>query len=162
MFSGVYFSTRMTKDNTANSEKKRVLSPAARLAAAGIFLAITAVFGLLWASGQGHIDLSRWLGICGFKQRFGLPCPGCGWTHAAQRFVQGHPAEAFEAQPAAMFFCSIAAIAAIFALHVSVFGIDFRLSRRLFGSTGAGILIIAAILIILAGWVVTLARTLLE
>jgi hypothetical protein len=152
----------MTEGNNTNSEKKPRLSPGARLAAAGVFLGITACFGLLWASGKGYVDVSRWVGVCGFKQRFGLPCPGCGWTHAAQQFVQGHPVEAFRIQPAAMFFCSVAAITAVFALHCAVFAIDFRFLHRLFRSTGVVILIIAAILVVLGGWVVTLTRTVLE
>lgn len=142
--------------------KKRVLSPGLRLAAAGLFLVISAGFGLLWASGQGYIELSRWLGVCGFKQRFGLPCPGCGWTHAAQRFVQGHPVEAFVIQPAATLFCVFAVTAAILALHYAIFGIHFNFLHSLFQSTGVGILLIVAILVIFGGWIVTLLRTILE
>ncbi len=66
-------------------------------------------------------------------------------------------------QPAAAFFCIVAVIAALFALHRAVFGINFGFLKNLFGSTaGISLLLISAIIVILAGWVVTLIRAILE
>jgi len=150
------------KTNMQFTENNRRLSGRMRLLAAGIFVAAAVVFGLLWAAAEGYVDLSRWVGICGFKQRYGLPCPGCGWTHAAQAFAQGHPIEAFKIQPAACIFCLTAAITAFFALLYALFGIKFLPLERLFSSTTIRNLIIAGILVIMTGWIVTLIRTVLE
>lgn len=127
-----------------------------------IFFIIAAGFGVLWASKKGHINLSYLLGPCGFKQRYHLPCPGCGWTHAAEMFVTGYFWQAFLIQPAAGLFCTVSAIAAIFALHCAVFGIDFGLLQRIFCSKSVSILLITACIVIAAGWIVNLIRTVLE
>lgn len=151
----------MSQDS--KSGKRQKLSPGARFFAAGVFCVLSTGIGILWAASKDHIDLKFWFGICGFKQRFGLPCPGCGWTHAAQAFFTGHIPEAFIIQPAAGFFCVVVVFIAFFALHCAIFGIDFGFLRSLFGSTaGISILLISTIVVILAGWVVTLTRSILE
>ncbi|RKY06994.1 MAG: hypothetical protein DRP56_06485 [Planctomycetota bacterium] len=151
----------MTEYQTTNS-KNRKLSLLARFAAGGAFFAIIAVFYLLRVSSKGAINMSYWFGVCGFKQRFGLPCPGCGWTHAAEMFAAGHFLQALRIQPAAAFFCIVLSLASIFALHCAVFGIDSRLLQRIFSSKGMSILLVAACVVILAGWMVNLIRTILE
>ena len=145
-----------------NSVKKQKLSRGARLVAAVVFCAITVGAIMLWASEKGYINLGPLVGACGFKQRFGLPCPGCGWTHAGQAFFTGHVLEAFRIQPAAGFFCIVAVLTALFALHCAVFGIDFGFLQYLSKSAGLSILLLSAIVVILAGWAVTLIRTILE
>jgi hypothetical protein len=152
----------MTKDQSTNVEKHQKLSPTTRVAAAGIFLVIIGGGYLLRASSRKNVDLSYWFGVCGFKQRFGLPCPGCGWTHAAEMFVTGHFLQALTIQPAAAFFCVVLSLAAIFALHSAVFGINSWFLKRIFSSKGGGFLLIAACVVILAGWLVNLIRTILE
>ena len=133
-----------------------------RIAAAGVCLALAGGGLVLWLSARGHINLTFWLGECGFKQRHGLPCPTCGWTHAAQRFVTGHFVEAFGVQPAATFFCGVGVLAGIYALLIAVFGIDFGFPRRLVAAVGVKTLIISAAVIVLAGWAVTLLQTILQ
>ncbi len=108
-----YLNGGMTKNQYVNWRNKQKFSVPARFAAGGIFLAIVAGFGVLWASARGDLDLTRWMGVCGFKQRFNLPCPGCGWTHAAQMFVTGHPVQAFVTQPAAGVFCVVFLLTAV-------------------------------------------------
>jgi len=143
--------------------KKEKLSPRARVTAGIVFCAAMAGMAVLWASGKGYIHLGPLLGVCGFKQRFGLPCPGCGWTHAGQAFFTGHIWEALLIQPAAWVFCVVLVFVALFTLHCAVFGIDFGFLRRLFKSTsGISILFISAVVVILAGWAVTLIRSILE
>lgn len=133
-----------------------------RMAGAVVFICILIGFAVLWSSAQGHLNLRYWLGECGFKQRYGLPCPGCGWTHAGQQFVTGHFIEAFREQPAAAFFCVIAVITAVFALLYSVFGIMFSPLQRINYSKSVSITLISACCIILLGWIVTLVRAILE
>ena len=152
----------MTENQQVNYRNQQKLSPSGRWMAGGIFAVITAGFGLLWASANGHINLTYWFGICGFKQRFGLPCPGCGWTHAAQLFVTGHPLKAFILQPAAGFFCVVFLLTAIFALHCAFFGINSLFLQRIFCQKSVCFLLVAACFIIVAGWMVNLIRTILE
>jgi hypothetical protein len=152
----------MSKDQHVNQQNHEKLSVSGRLVAAGIFALITAGFGLIWASANGSVNLSYWLGVCGFKQRFGLPCPGCGWTHAAEMFVTGHPLQALVIQPAAGFFCVVFLLSAIFALHCAVFGINSSILQRIFCTKNVCFLLIGACFIIVAGWLVNLIRTILE
>jgi len=157
-----YFNGDMTENQHVNIRNQQKLSVSARLAAAGIFIAIMVGFGVLWASAHGTLNLTHWMGVCGFKQRFGLPCPGCGWTHAAEMFVTGHPLQAFVIQPAAGVFCVVFLLSAVFALHGAVFGINLPLLQRIFCSKGVCLLLVAACFVIGVGWMVNLIRTILE
>ena len=142
--------------------KRQKLSRSGRIVAGVIFLVLAAGGVILWAAARGYINLGPWVGGCGFKQRFGLPCPGCGWTHAGQAFFTGHLIEAFRIQPAAGFFCIVGVLTALFALHCALFGIDFGFLQYLSKSTGISVLLISAIVVIMAGWAVTLIRSILE
>ena len=141
----------MNVDNSKISWKGRLLSLI-------IFVMIAGCFIVLWASGRGLIDLSPYIGICGFKQRFQLPCPGCGWTHAAEAFVGGRITEAFYTQPAAAVFCCIALCMCFFSLHIGLFGIDSMFLKRLLNGRLVGFVVLFSAIIILCGWAVTLAR----
>mgnify|MGYP000684082961 CR=1 FL=1 len=152
----------MGEDQYSNSRNQQKLSPGARWIAAGIFILIAGGFAVIWASQRGYINMTYWLGTCGFKQRTGLPCPGCGWTHAAELFVTGHLLQALWLQPAAGLFCIVSSLIAIFALHCAVIGIDFGLLERLCSAKSVRIVLITACIVIIAGWLVTLTRTILE
>jgi len=152
----------MTDEQYAKQQNRQKLSARVRIVYALISLAIAGAFALLWAAESGYIELRMVLGVCGFKQRFGLPCPGCGWTHAAQAFVTRRFVEAFLTQPAAAFFCVLAAVTAFFSLLFAVFGVDFGLPKRIFTQAGTGLLLIAAAVIVVVGWIFTLARTIFE
>jgi hypothetical protein len=152
----------MTENQHVNWRNRQKLPISGRLAAGGVFLAIMAGFGVLWVSAHGDLNLTYWFGVCGFKQRFGLPCPGCGWTHAAEMFVTGHPLQAFVIQPAAGVFCIVFLLVAVFALHCAVFGINSLLLQRIFCSKGVCLLLVAACFVIVVGWMVNLIRTMLE
>ena len=131
-----------------------------RLTAAFICLAVAALFAVLWLAADGKINLSRWLNPCGFRQRYGLPCPTCGMTSSALAFVQGKIFESFYVQPAGALFCCLLVIAAFFAFLTAVFGIYFRFLERFFAEIKVRHIILAVIVIIAAGWAVTLARAL--
>jgi len=133
-----------------------------RLTALLVFLSLVGGGIILWLSAKGSVDLGFWMGVCGFKQRYGLPCPGCGWTHAAQMFLTGHPIRAFVIQPAAAFFCVAAAAAGIYALLIAVFGVEFAPLRHLFRAVGIKVVVLSAVIVILAGWGVTLSREILH
>lgn len=153
----------MTECNPPTTEKPiHKISLGGRLAALGVAGIIVSGFAFLWAVEHRWIRLDLLMGVCGFKQRTGLPCPGCGWTHAVQAFVTGRIKEAFCLQPAAAVFCLAAVAAAVFSLQIAVFGVDSPPLRWARSPGGIKILTIAAVIIILGGWMVTLAQAIME
>jgi len=122
-----------------------------------VLVALFALFGLM---ATGIIDPERLLDPCGFKQRYGLPCPTCGMTHSLLAFARGRVLDSFYIQPAAGLFCCIMIIAAFLALLTAVFGIYFTFLDSLFSQVKLRYVILALIVVIVAGWAVTLARAL--
>jgi hypothetical protein len=155
----------MWKGQQAN--KRKIFCRASsrqRILAAVFFLAVVGSFGLLWLAQWRGIDIGWWLGPCGFKQRYGLPCPTCGWTTAMLTFARIEILEAFYIQPAAAFLCSIIVVAAFVALLTAIFGVYICALRRVFYEIKVRYIILALIIIIIiaAGWAVTLSRALAE
>jgi len=131
-----------------------------RMAAAIVCLAVVGFFGLFALAGHYNINMGRLLGYCGFKQRYGLPCPTCGMTTAVLAFAQGKIFEAFYIQPACALLCCVLVVTASLAFVTAVFGVYFRFLERFFGEVKVRYIILALIVIIAAGWAVTLARAL--
>jgi hypothetical protein len=131
-----------------------------RTAAVIVCLAIVAFFGVFALAGHYNLDMGRWLGYCGFKQRYGLPCPTCGMTTTVLTFARGRIFDAFYIQPAGALFCCVLVAAAFLAFVTAVFGVCFRFIRRFFSEIKVRYIIIALTVIIAAGWAVTLARAL--
>ncbi|UCF43343.1 MAG: DUF2752 domain-containing protein [Planctomycetota bacterium] len=129
-----------------------------RLTAGVIFLVVGASFGLFWVS--GHYKTTLWPFPCGFKQKYGLPCPGCGITTSAVTFAQGRILEAFYIQPAGALLCCLLALSAFLAFLVAVFGVYFGFLNRFFFKVKLTYVILALIVVIAGGWAVTLARAL--
>ena len=137
-------------------------TPRKRLVAALIFTAITALFIALWQDSANNIDIGKSLGPCGFKQVYDLPCPGCGMTTAAIAFASGRIFKAFTIQPAGAILCSILIITAFFTFLIAVFGVYFCFLERFLAKIKIRYLILGLVIIILAGWAVTLAQTMAE
>jgi hypothetical protein len=131
-----------------------------RLIAAIVFFAIAGSFAALWL--VAHYNITLYPFPCGFKQRYGLPCPTCGFTHAAIYFAQGQIIRSFYTQPAAALFCILAVATAFFAFLVTASGIYSPLLERRITSVKLRYIIAALVLVLAAGWAVTLARTLAE
>ncbi len=131
-------------------------SPRQRVTAAVVFLAAAAFFGLFWLS--AHYRIALWPPGCGFKQKYDLPCPTCGMTKSTTAFAQGKIFEAFYIQPAAALLCSVLAVSAFLAFLMAVFGVYFGFIKRFFTEVKIRYIILALIIIIAAGWAVTLAR----
>jgi hypothetical protein len=131
-----------------------------RLVAAIVCLGIILFFASFALAGHYKIEMGRLLGYCGFKQRTGLPCPTCGMTTATLAFAQGRIFDAFYIQPACGLLCCIMVLAAIMAFIIAVFGVYFRFIERFFREVKLRYIILALIIIIVAGWAVTLARAL--
>jgi hypothetical protein len=127
-----------------------------RLVAGVVFLLLAAFFGVLALA--GHYKIGLWPFPCGFKQRYNLPCPGCGITTSVVAFAQGKIFEAFYIQPAAALLCCILVVAAFLAFLIAVFGVYFSFINRFFAEVKVRYIVLALIVIIAAGWAVTLAR----
>jgi hypothetical protein len=126
-----------------------------------VFLAgIGSAGALHWAAINDKIDPTRWFSPCGFKQRYGLPCPSCGMTTAIIAFAKGKVLSAFYIQPAAAVVCSVVILALMFALVMAVSGTDFGLISYLGEHLKAKHVILALIVIVCGAWAVTLARAL--
>lgn len=130
-----------------------------RVIAASLFLVLVAFFGVLWLAANEKIDM-WWFDPCGFKQRYGLPCPTCGMTTSVLAFVRGRIFQAFYIQPAAALFCCVLVAAAFLAFLTAVFGLYFGCLRRFLREVRTRDVILWLIIIVAAGWVVTLAREL--
>jgi len=133
-----------------------------RLLAGVVFLAIVALFGLFRLAADDKIDIGMWLGLCGFKQKYDLPCPTCGMTTSAIAFAKGKIFEAFYIQPAGALFCWVLICIAFLAFFASGFGVYLRFLKRVFRAVNIKYIILVVIIIIAIGWAVTLARALGE
>jgi hypothetical protein len=131
-----------------------------RLRAGIVFLVVAVIFGLLALAAAGKININRWLTPCGLKQRYNLPCPTCGMTTSALAFVQGKIIEAFYIQPASAILCCVMVVAAVLAFFVAVFGVYFHFLERFFAEVKIRHIILILLIIMAAGWAVTLAQTL--
>jgi hypothetical protein len=129
-----------------------------RITAAIVCLAVVGFFGLFALAGHYNINMGRLLGYCGFQQKYGLPCPTCGMTSATLAFAQGKIFEAFFIQPACALLCCVLVVIAFLAFVIAVFGVYFRFLERFFAEVKVRYIILALIVIIAAGWAVTLAR----
>ena len=128
---------------------------------AGLVLSVVVIsFGLLWLAASGKINIGILIDPCGFKQKYGLSCPTCGMTTSALAFVQGKILESFYIQPAAALLCCILVIVAFLAFLIAVFGVYFGFLNRFFTEVKTKHIILALLVIIAAGWAVTLARAL--
>jgi len=128
-----------------------------RIVCISIFAAIVGFFVFLWISTRGGVDLERLFGICGFKQRHGLPCPGCGITTSSLHFVSGHFIKAFYIQPAGAIMCILLGIIGLLCLSRAIFatrlipaGVSISHAIKYF--------LLSAAIIFACGWAVTLAR----
>ncbi|MHC4265928.1 MAG: DUF2752 domain-containing protein [Planctomycetota bacterium] len=112
----------------------------------------------MWLISKGIINAGLLFGPCGFKQRYELPCPSCGMTTSSVAFIQGHIGQAFYIQPAGAFLCCLLVISAFLAFLIAVFGVYFRFLKVFFEQVKLKYVIIAFLIIIAAGWMVTLSR----
>lgn len=81
-------------------------------------------------------------------------------THAVLAFAQGRVLTAFYLQPAAGLLCSLLAATAFFAFLIAVFGVYFTFLDRLFAEIRVVHVVVGLLVILAAGWAVTLARAL--
>ena len=133
-------------------------SPRQRLAAAWVFLGIAGLFVSLYLAQRLGFDFGTLFGPCGFKQRYGLPCPTCGMTTAVLAFARGQIARAFCVQPAAGLLCSTLAIVAVASLALATVGRYPRSLEQVVSRVRITHVLIGVGLVVAAGWAVTFIR----
>ena len=79
-------------------------------------------------------------------------------TTSVLAFARGEVTTAFRTQPASAFVCTLLVVLAFLASLVAVFGIYFVAFDRIIREMKVGYLILAMLVILLAGWAVTLAQ----
>lgn len=131
-----------------------------RIVAAAVLVGIAGLFGFLRLAGAGRIDTTVLFGLCGFRQRYNLPCPTCGMTTAAAAFAGGRILRAFYIQPAAAFICLILCVAAFLAFFTTFSGLYFSFIERLFTEIKMKYIILFIVVVICTGWIATLLREL--
>ncbi len=125
-----------------------------RIIAGLIFLGLAAFFIFMaWAA---HNRVDPYPYPCGFKQKYELPCPACGMTTSALAFFSGRVFEAFYIQPTAALLSSVLVLSAFLAFLTVVFGVNCRF----FTEVKIRYVILAVLVVIAAGWLVTIARAL--
>lgn len=129
-----------------------------RTIAAVIGVGIFGLFGVLWLLQRFGFDFALLFPPCGLKMRTGWPCPTCGMTTAVLAFARGEVVAAFYLQPAAAFLCGVLVVIAFFALLAGVFGVYFSFFDRLSAELRLWHVIVGLLVILAAGWAVTLAR----
>jgi len=131
-----------------------------RTAAALVSLSIAALFAALWGLQRLHFDFGLLFNPCGFKQRTGWPCPACGMTTSVLAFARGQVVTAFYVQPASALLCGLLGIVAFLAFLVAIRGVYFTVFDRLVHQVKIGHLLVGLLVVVAAGWAVTLARAL--
>lgn len=129
-----------------------------RWIAAMIASAVVALFGSLWLLQRAGFDFGLLFGPCGMKQRTGLTCPTCGMTTCVLAFARGEVLTAFYVQPAGAFLCSLLVAAAFFAFLTGTLGVYFYFLDRLFAEFKVRYMVAGLLVVLVAGWAVTLAR----
>jgi len=150
-------------NSTKESKKREIFCKASlhhRVIACIVFLSIGLFFGVMLLAAKGKIDLGLFLLPCGFKQRYGLPCPTCGITTSILAFSEGRVLESFYIQPAGGLSCVMLTASAILSLITVVFGRYLYFARRFFAEVKVRYVIIVVLIIISCGWMVTLSRAL--
>ena len=127
-----------------------------RLTFLTVFAIIGLIFGIFYLVGQGFVSFGL-AGGCAFERNYGVPCPTCGWTRAISAFIQGKIIKAFYIQPAAAAGCLILVWTAFFSLLSAYLGVNFSFLPPV-RIWQLKYILFAALIILAAGWAVTLAR----
>jgi len=146
------------RQQDSTSKATRRASARQRKIATVIVVAVAGGFGGLWLLERVGFDFGRLFPPCGLKMRTGLTCPTCGMTTAVRAFARGEVFTAFYLQPAAGLLCSLSIATLFFAFLTAVFGIYFSFLDRVFARVRVVHVIVGLLVILAAGWAVTLAR----
>jgi hypothetical protein len=148
------------RQQTNGDRRIRRASAGQRRIAALVAFGVFGLFGSLWLLQRIGFDFGVVFGPCGMKQRTGLPCPTCGMTTSVLAFARGDLLTSFYVQPAGAFLCTLLVVGAFFAFLVAVFGVYFSAFDRLFAEIRIKHVVVGLLIILAAGWAVTMARAL--
>ena len=123
-----------------------------------VFVIAGFLFVLFYLIKQGFLNIGPG-GGCAFERNFGLPCPTCGMTRAISTFMEGKIIKAFYIQPAAAAGCIILIWTAFFSLLSACSGVNFSFLPPV-RMWQLRYILLATLIILAAGWAVTLARAL--
>jgi len=123
-----------------------------------VFVIAGFLFVLFYLIKQGFLNIGPG-GGCAFERNFGLPCPTCGMTRAISAFMEGKIIKAFYIQPAAAAGCIILIWTAFFSLLSACSGVNFSFLPPV-RMWQLRYILLATLIILAAGWAVTLARAL--
>ena len=152
----------MSRQESNFSRGQVAITTGQRVAAGAVFIFVVVVFVVLFAGARGWLDMGRLFGICGFKQVYGLPCPTCYVTTSAMAFVQGRILDSFYIQPAGAVLCCVLLVVGVTALLISVFRVNFGFLHRPWRWRTIKYFVAGALIVLAAGWAVTLARALAQ
>ena len=160
MSPGKQYSTLDMQERQQVSGTKVVRRASARERAIATLIAaaVVALFGGLWLLQRVGFDFGLLFGPCGMKQRTGLPCPTCGMTTCVLAFARGEVLTAFYVQPAGGFLCALLVVVAFFAFLTGIFRVYFGFFDRLLAELKVKYMVAGLLVILAAGWAVTLAR----
>jgi len=133
-------------------------APRQRLRLAWFFLGILVLFLSLYLSQGLGVDFGILFGPCGFKQRYGLPCPTCGMTTSVLAFSRGEVLRSFSIQPAAGLLCSVLVVGAVLSGIVASLGKYPRFIGQVLARLRILYILIGLGLIVAVGWAVTYLR----
>jgi hypothetical protein len=150
------------RQQISGREAVRRASPRERWIGGLIVSAVVVLFSSLWLLQRVGFDFGLLFAPCGMKQRTGLPCPTCGMTTCVLAFARGELRTAWYVQPAGAFLCTLMVVGAFFAFLVSVLGVYFTFLDRLWAEFKLKWLVAGLLVILAAGWAVTLARALAQ
>ncbi len=148
----------LTRQRANAAKFTRRASASERRVALAVSLSIFAFFAGLWVLQKVGFDFGTLFNPCGFKQRTGWPCPACGMTTSVLAFARGRLLDAFYIQPAAAFLCSVLSLTAFLTFLTATFAVYFNAFDRLLHEMKVVYWIAVLLVILAAGWAVTLAR----
>jgi len=148
------------RQQTNGGPRIRRATVSQRRIAALVAFAVFGLFGSLWLLQRVGFDFGVLFGPCGMKQRTGLPCPTCGMTTSVLAFAGGDLLASFYVQPAGAFLCTLLVVGAFFAFLIAAFGVYFSALDRLFAEIRIKHVVVGLLIILAAGWAVTMARAL--
>ncbi len=157
-----FYSTVNMREGQQDNKTKAVCRASARQRKVGVVIVcgVTGAFVGLWLLQRVGFDFGVLFPPCGLKMRTGLTCPTCGMTTAVLAFARGEVLTAFYVQPAAALLCSMLIVATFFAFLIAAFGIYFNFLDRVFARVRIVHVVVGLLVILAAGWAVTLARAL--
>lgn len=152
----------MTRIKLKRQKIKFNSSLSRRLGCGLIALLIVSVFITFYLAGKGVVDSNDFFEPCQFQIDHKLPCPTCGMTRAFKAFSTGKILTAFYIQPAAGLLCCLLLAIAVLTLLVTATGINIGVIDYILAYNRWGYAIVICIIILTAGWAVTLARALAQ